>query len=91
MCDTIYFTDETGQRYLVEIVEIIPNEQTKAGHVNLTVKFRIIENMLTSESQDFTYVGSVEGTAPVGKDTGIYRGRAKIYRGRARITRKKTT
>ena len=88
MCDTIYLTDELGQKKKIEITDIVNNNITNGCHASYTVKFRIIDYMLTSEKQDFQWIGGIEGSTPVTKDIGIYRGGKGIYRGGRRIIRR---
>jgi len=84
-CDTVYITNETGQRNLVEITEITPNQSTRGGHAEFTVKYRIIENMLTSERKLITYIGADDGTDPVIHQKGLFIGGKKLKIGNKKL------
>jgi hypothetical protein len=86
-CDTIYLTDDCGKRNRIEITEIIPNESTQGGHVNLTIRYRLADNTMTSANKNISFIGESIGTAPKVETSGVWRGRAKIYRGNKKVVR----
>jgi hypothetical protein len=48
MCTTVYITDETGKRSLVEITEISPEPVSHSNYVNVILKYRVKANSIIS-------------------------------------------
>lgn len=88
-CDTIYITNELNVRNRIKITEIVNNGSTKGGHADIDIRYYIVNNTLKSIKQTFTSNGGVDGTDPIVKDYGVYRGPDRIYRGGRKIIRKK--
>jgi len=86
-CDTIYFTDESGQRYLIEITDLPIIDFSKGGHFNVSVKFRIIENMLISTPRNISWISTTEGESPVEEDKSLQIGGRKVKIGGKTINR----
>jgi hypothetical protein len=84
-CDTVYITDELGKRSKIDITEVIHNDYTPAGHISLTIKYRIPENMVTSDINSITYLRGVEGTDPIVETGNIKLGGKNIKLGGKKI------